>query len=321
MRIATSSRHPSKWCSQIAESWVPAYRRPAAGHRSAEPYCPATFPPAVTPPAYARGAPAAPKTPRHCHAAFCCVRTSLRKTRQRNAGPADPSFHSALSRSGPKPCYALQRATLCCGVPFGKRRYALTRRLLLKARRRASAPLQRSAAYGVTSFPLRPTSPPPAFTGRPACPAASCALLQGRPSPGSPGSSSPGRRPFCPRVLAVPRVLREALRKHGTARRAPLTLRSTASCPGDSPVQAGHQECSGSARLAPGKPRQEAGQLPATPRTVLRSGAGFHSAGVALQGSLHFRKETQSSSPGELFEISGFFVSPIGQGTRHRFPT
>ena len=76
----------------------------AALQASGEHRRPATFPPAVTPPAYARGALAAPKTPRHCHAAFCCVRTSLRKARQRNAGPADPSFHCALSRSGPKPC-------------------------------------------------------------------------------------------------------------------------------------------------------------------------------------------------------------------------
>jgi hypothetical protein len=97
-------------------------------------------------------------------------------------------------------------------------------------------------------------------------------------SSGVPPTASPGRSS---RAAFPPRG---TLRKHGTA-----TALDRGSAPQrvvreTSPVQAGHSECPGSARLAPGKPRQEAGQLPATLRSVPRSTAGFHSAGVAPPG-------------------------------------
>ena len=75
-------------------------------------------------------------------------------------------------------------------------------------------------------------------------------------SSGVPPTASPGRSS---RAVFPPRG---TLRKHGTA-----TALGRCSAPQrvvreTSPVQAGHSECPGSARLAPGKPRQEAGQLP-----------------------------------------------------------
>jgi len=75
-------------------------------------------------------------------------------------------------------------------------------------------------------------------------------------SSGVPPTASPGRSS---RAAFPPRG---TLRKHGTATALDRGFAPQQVVRETSPVQAGHSECPGSARLAPGKPRQEAGQLP-----------------------------------------------------------
>jgi hypothetical protein len=89
---------------------------------------------------------------------------------------------------------------------------------------------------------------PPATKGQ--------AARQRSASSGVPPTASPGRSS---RAAFPPRG---TLRKHGTATALDRGFAPQRVVRETSPVQAGHSECPGSARLAPGKPRQEAGQLP-----------------------------------------------------------